>query len=312
MDLDQDGRSDIISGSWPGEIYFFRKLPDGNFAAAVALRDKDGKPINVGSASAVFAADWEGTGVPNLIVGTLTGEVQVVPNEGSKGAWKFGSPRPLMANGQPIKVRGDAAPVVADWDGDGRLDLILGSADGSVVWFRNIGAAGAPRLAGPTVLLPASPQSPSNDDRPGPKDWRSAIVWGQRVKPCVFDFNGDGRPDLLLGDMGGGFEARPSQTTQDRTEEQSANDELPGLRKKWSDAYVAYRALLDAQESSPDREKADYLRRVEEIRTTVRRLKDEIARVEEIQARFRPQNQSHGYVWLFLRKPLDANGPKSP
>ena len=32
MDLDGDGRSDILSGSWPGEIYFFRRLTDGSFA----------------------------------------------------------------------------------------------------------------------------------------------------------------------------------------------------------------------------------------------------------------------------------------
>ena len=33
MDLDGDRRADLISGSWPGEIYFFRRQPDGKFAA---------------------------------------------------------------------------------------------------------------------------------------------------------------------------------------------------------------------------------------------------------------------------------------
>ena len=48
MDLDGDGRTDIISGSWPGEIYFFRRQSDGKFAAGVTLKGLDGKPINVG------------------------------------------------------------------------------------------------------------------------------------------------------------------------------------------------------------------------------------------------------------------------
>jgi hypothetical protein len=57
VDFDGDGRSDVLSGSWPGEIYLFRQLDDGKFAKRERLKDSDGESINVGSASAVFAAD---------------------------------------------------------------------------------------------------------------------------------------------------------------------------------------------------------------------------------------------------------------
>ena len=48
MDLDGDGHLDLLSGSWPGELFFFRGGPERTFAAPVKLKDKDGKTINIG------------------------------------------------------------------------------------------------------------------------------------------------------------------------------------------------------------------------------------------------------------------------
>lgn len=73
-----------------------------------------------------------------------------------------------------------------------------------------------------------------------------------RVKPCVADWNRDGRLDLLLGDRCGGFTARPQQTAQEIAEENKANDRLPELRHKWSDAFQRFRAA----EVGPDNETA--------------------------------------------------------
>src|SRR5262249_15210725 len=152
----------------------------------------DGKPLNVGSASAAFAAPWTGTGKLDLIVGTVIGEVWLIPNESKGKELVFGTPRRLGTGGALFKLSGDAAPVVADWDGDGKLDLIVGAEDGSVVWYRNIGSAKEPKLEEARPLVGKSPLGWGGDDKRGPRDW------GLRVKPCVFDWDGDGRPDLLL------------------------------------------------------------------------------------------------------------------
>jgi FG-GAP-like repeat len=233
VDLDGDGRPDILSGSWPGEIYFFRRLADGSFAAGEQLKTSAGKPLNVGSASVPFAFDW---------------------------------------------------------DGDGKPDLIVGAGDGSVVWFRNEGTAREPRLAAAQVLVPPSPSAWRDDSARGPADW------GVRVKPCVVDWDGDGRPDLLLGDLCGGCERRPSRTPEEAAEAQEAADRLPELRKGWAAAYKEYAAAADPL---TDADRA----RMDDLRARLKRLKDEITRLSDIRDRYRSGYMSHGYVWLFRRLP---------
>src|SRR5262249_32112569 len=142
--------------------------------------------------------------------------------------------------GQPIKVNGDAAAVAADWDGDGRLDLIVGAEDGSVVWYRNSGSSTEPQLEAARTLVPKSPAGWNWDDR------LQAGQWGVRVKPCVVDWQGNGKLALLLGDRCGGFKAKPSQTEDEKAEERKANDQLPDLRRKWADAFRRYRTASDA------------------------------------------------------------------
>ena len=47
MDLDGDGVADLISGSWPGELFFFKGHGHGNFDAPIKLKDNSGHTINI-------------------------------------------------------------------------------------------------------------------------------------------------------------------------------------------------------------------------------------------------------------------------
>ena len=281
----------MISGSWPGEISFFRRLEDGSFATGEFLKTPNGKPLNVGSSSVPFAFDWDGDGKRDLIVGTVSGSVVFVPNVGTREKPVFGDPKPVTAGGKPISLdHGEAAPVVADWDGDGKPDLVVGSGDGSVVWFRNEGTASSPKLAAAQVLVPPSP-SPWRDDKA-----RRPNDWGVRVKPCVVDWDGDGRLDLLVGDLCGGCERPPARTEEEADEAKEAAERLPTLRKEWAAAYKEYN---EAPEPKTDSDR----RRVDDLRAKVRRLKDEISRLSDVRDRYASGYMSHGYVWFFRRLP---------
>ncbi len=186
--------------------------------------------------------------------------------------------RKLEVAGKAIKVSGEAAPVAADWDGAGKLDLIVGGAEGEVLLFRNVGTRTAPKLQAPRF------------------SWAKALSGGKAtiaaappIGACASSHAwsigaGAGRLDLLLGDMCGGFNAKPSQTEQERTDERTANDQLPQLRRQWSETFGRYRQAGAEPAGETARAKSTRLGALDAAREELGRLREEISRVEQIRS----------------------------
>jgi hypothetical protein len=309
VDLDGDGIGDLLTGCWPGELYFFKGKGKGAFAAPVKLQ-RNGKDINLGSASTVFAADWRGTGRLDLLVGNIEGDIYLVPNDGSNAKPSYGTPRKLEADGKPIRApHGDSQPVLADWDGDGLPDLIVACGDGSVVWYRNVGSKSEPKLARGISLVKAAPQS--NDDENAPPS--KQVQPGMRAKVCVVDWNGDGHLDLVLGDFGMSYGAKPKLSDDDRKVEKEATTKVQELQKKMQPFYDEYAKKLEPQGKTDDSAEArrERQKKAAEVfnKKEYQELQQEQQKVFETLRKFQRPYTYRGNVWLYLRQAPAATTP---
>ncbi|MBC8874182.1 MAG: VCBS repeat-containing protein [Planctomycetes bacterium] len=297
-DFDADGDLDVLSGSYPGELYLFRRNADGSFADGETLKDRDGNAIKADKASTVFLADWDADGDLDMVLGSIRGDVYLVINEGAAKAPEFGKPVKL-----DLDLAGsNSGPIVADWDGDGLADLLVGLSDGSAHWLRNVGTAEKPKFASSETLVEKSGFGFRFEDRkPG--------QWGARVKLCATDFNGDGRLDLLLGDRSGDV-VEPEMTDEQRQAYDKAKQQMAELMKQRAEASAKLiklqRESRNAEKPATDEDRQRAKERASELQELVKglqKLNTEYAACSQKLREFGPQKVRHGFVWFFQRKP---------
>lgn len=185
-DIDEDGDLDIVIGYEGGHALWLND-GRGHFRDATAERLPD--PGNV-EARKVTAADVDGDGDLDLYFSHVgwqgrTPRDRLFINNGA-GWFTDGTEGRL-----PVEAETTLDAVFADLDGDGDLDLVRGNANRVTVWFND----GTGVFTDVTdLVLPTQ-------------------IRGPTLAVAVADFDGDGIPDLYVGQLAG---AQPGAAVFDR------------------------------------------------------------------------------------------------
>ena len=121
--------------------------------------------------------------------GSAHGWVYVLRNTGTDAEPTWAEAQQIQADGRPLQTFGWPGPSLADFDGDGDLDIACGEFLDGLTYFENTGTRTAPVYAAGRQLRLA-------DGTPIQMDL-------QMINPVACDWNRDGHVDLIVGDEDG-------------------------------------------------------------------------------------------------------------
>ncbi len=188
-DIDGDGDLDLVVGATDGTLDYFENT--GTTAAPVFVEvvgiANPFDAIDVGSQSTPVFADIDGDGDLDLVVGATDGTLSYFENTGSALVAGFVEQSGAANPYDGIDVGGQSAPNFTDADNDGDLDLVVGTSDGTLAYYENIGSTLAPIYV----------------EQTGAANPFDGIDPGAQSKPVFADLDGDGDAHVVVGDSGG-------------------------------------------------------------------------------------------------------------
>ncbi|NQX98885.1 MAG: T9SS type A sorting domain-containing protein, partial [Flavobacteriales bacterium] len=200
-DIDGDGDLDLYVGANNGFIAWFSNV-NGAFTSEGHLQSNLNVDIDPGAKTRPTFRDADNDGDLDLYLNAQSDNIYLYTNNGGV----FTAAGKVQANDLPIDVD-YSAPTFADIDGDGDLDLYVGSVDGKIKVFNNnngtFTATGDLETAGATIDI------------------------GNYSSPTFADLDNDGDLDLYVGEdnsninffsnNNGVFTVEPNLTTSNNT-----------------------------------------------------------------------------------------------
>ncbi|MCW5900646.1 MAG: T9SS type A sorting domain-containing protein [Flavobacteriales bacterium] len=191
-DVDGDGDLDMYIGDLQGRIHFYRNVSTGPVAQFQLeqpnMTDAFGEIIDVGQFAAPQLIDMDDDGLLDLVVGERNGNLNLYQNTGTAEAPQFTLSTENLGGVSTVdswNFPGHSIPFVHRNE-DGDREIVLGSESGWLFRYGDI-----------------------DDNLMG--EWtRLDTAWldlrdGQRTGLCLYDFTGDGKLDLVLGNYRGGL-----------------------------------------------------------------------------------------------------------
>jgi hypothetical protein len=222
VDWDGDGLPDVLANSILGRVHWYRNVGTQSkpkLAAAQPIEVEwvgpqpkldwgwlrpDGKALLAQWRTTPVAVDWNQDGLADLMMLDQGGYLAFFQRAKRGDARVLLQPKrclcseqggPLRLNAKPAGKSGRRKLCVADWDGDGKLDFLVNSANADLL--RQVGERN-----GSFLFRDLGPLVTQN-------------IEGHDVSPTTVDFNGDGIRDFLGGAEDGRFyylrNARPTK-----------------------------------------------------------------------------------------------------
>jgi len=195
-DVDGDGDLDMIVGMAEGRLRVMRN--DGAAPGPPQWSEWMGffDRLDMGDCTAPWLGDANGDGLLDLLVGLADGSLTCMPNVGTASLprWNPDDAWVRHLNSGPTRSPAErwSAPSLADVDWDGDKDLLIGSDDGKITYFRNEGDRRVPAWTYLDVAWFAGP-------------WAGAWVSANST-PVMADVDGDRDLDILMGNQDGALQ----------------------------------------------------------------------------------------------------------
>jgi len=137
LDLNQDGKMDLLVGNFLGHIREYHQILNGD-TPHFKLERRQFLNLDVGLGAVPRVADINNDSLPDLIIGSDRGRIVNFQPQQEKAVnamnWKL---KDGYFDKLDLPVGG--SPVFEDMDFDGDLDMVIGTEKGTLVYFRNTG-----------------------------------------------------------------------------------------------------------------------------------------------------------------------------
>lgn len=199
----------VVTGSRQGNlIYYCNKAAAGwKLDAKRLVAGTDGNALRHPSINPSVCAYPRETGESCDLIACGEGSLYFYRFTGQftkSGAPVYSEPVSVLQEKADLYAGTLPSPTTIDWNGDRVLDILVGNSEGFVLFFANVGSNEKPMFLPATRVQAGGRDIQVQAGYAGSLQGLQEARWGY-LSPNVIDWNGDGLPDIITGDITGNY-----------------------------------------------------------------------------------------------------------